>query len=102
MRIWRGRLPRSLGNEYEQFLTEKAVPNYSSVEGLREIYFSTRDTGDEAQFILVTIWDSIEAMTGFTGGDPYMAKYYPEDDEYLIEKTPYVEIYKIFYHKSKS
>jgi len=99
MRIWKGRVPRSLGDEYEKFLIERAVPDYSSVEGLEGIYFARSDTEEETRFILITLWNSMEAMTRFTGGDPYKAKYYPEDDKYLLEKTPNVEIYKIFYHK---
>ena len=37
------------------------------------------------------------AMRRFTGGDPRRAKYYPEDNQYLLEKEEHIEIYKIFY-----
>ncbi|MCE4617716.1 MAG: antibiotic biosynthesis monooxygenase [Desulfurococcales archaeon] len=52
---------------------------------------------NETHFLLITIWESIEAMKRFSGDDPWKAKYYPEDDKYLIEKEEQVQIYKIFY-----
>ncbi|MCE4616584.1 MAG: hypothetical protein F7C09_05945 [Aeropyrum sp.] len=48
-------------------------------------------------FLLITVWDSMEAMERLTGGDPWKAKYYPEDDYYLLEKEEHVQIYKIFH-----
>ena len=86
-----------MADDYERFLIERAVPDYKSVPGLRKVVFTRRDEGDVAHFLLITIWDSMEGMESFTGGDPYKAKYYPEDDQYLVEKEEHVEIYKIFY-----
>ncbi len=62
------------------------MPDYQSTSGLRKVIFARRDEGDLTHFLLITIWDSIEAMERFTGGDPYKAKYYPEDDKYLNRK----------------
>ncbi len=86
-----------MAHEYEEFLIEKAVPDYKSVPGLMKVIFSKRDEGDVTHFLLITVWDSIEAMRRFTGGDPWKAKYYPEDDQYLLEKEEQVQIYKIFH-----
>lgn len=76
---------------------ERAVPDYSSVEGLLKLYFTRRDEGDVAHFLLVTIWDSMDSMRKFAGNDPEVAKYYPEDDEFLLEKEERVQIYRVFY-----
>ncbi len=35
----------------------------------------------------------------FAGENPELAKYYPEDDEFLLEKEEYVQHYRIFYEK---
>ncbi len=43
LRIWHERVPRELGDEYEKFLVERAVPDYRSVPGLERIYFSRHD-----------------------------------------------------------
>lgn len=53
-------------------------------------------------FLLVTVWDSMEAIKKFAGENPELAKYYPEDDYYLIEKEKYCEHYRVFYeHQSE-
>ncbi len=97
MRLWHGRVPVEKANEYEKFLIERAVPDYSSVDGLLKIYFTRKDEGNIAHFLLVTIWDSIESIKKFAGENPEIAKYYPEDEDFLLEKEKYVQHYRIFY-----
>jgi len=69
VRIWHGVTPRDLANEYERFLVGRAVPDYKSVPGLRKVIFTRRDEGDIAHFLLITIWESLEAMKQFTKGE---------------------------------
>ena len=99
MRIWHGRVRRERADDYERFLIERAAPDYASVEGLLRLYFTRRDEGDVAHFLLVTVWDSMESMRRFAGDDPELAKYYPEDDEFLLEKEERVQIYRVFYER---
>ncbi len=87
------------GDAYERFLIERAVPDYSSVEGLIKLYFTRRDEENVTHFLLVTIWDSWESIKKFAGENPELAKYYPEDDDFLLEKEKYVQHYEIFYEK---
>ena len=54
--------------------------------GLQQTLFSRRDEGDIAHFLLVTIWDCMESVVAFAGEDAAKAKYYPEDDKFLLEK----------------
>lgn len=49
--------------------------------------------------LLVTVWDSMESMRRFAGDDPELAKYYPEDDEFLLEKEEQVLMYMVFYER---
>ncbi|QDA31707.1 antibiotic biosynthesis monooxygenase [Thermococcus indicus] len=97
MRLWHGRVPIEKADEYEKFLVERAVPDYGSVKGLLKLYFTRKDEGDVAHFLLVTIWDSMESIKRFAGENPEIAKYYPEDDDFLLEKEKYVQHYRIFY-----
>ena len=97
IRIWHGRVPLEKADDYEKFLLDRAVPDYSSAEGLKKMYFTRRDEGNVAHFLLITVWDSVESMKSFAGDDPEVAKYYPEDDQYLLEKEEKVTIYRVFY-----
>ncbi|WP_251950600.1 antibiotic biosynthesis monooxygenase [Thermococcus argininiproducens] len=97
MRLWHGKVPIEKADEYEKFLIERAVPDYNSVDGLLKLYFTRKDEDTVAHFLLVTIWDSMESIKKFAGENPEIAKYYPEDDEFLLEKEKYVSIYHVFY-----
>ena len=41
--------------------------------------------GDRAHFLTVTWWESREAIAAFAGEDIEIAKYYPEDQRFLLE-----------------
>lgn len=97
MRLWHGRVATDRADEYERFIVERAAPDYGSVAGLLNTYFQRRDEGGEAHFLLVTIWESMAAVRKFAGERPELAKYYPEDDDYLLEKEEHVQLYRVFH-----
>ncbi len=99
VRVWHGDTRRSVADEYEGFLVERTVPDYESMPGLRKVISTRRDKDDVTHFLLIAIWDSIEAMRCFTGGHPWRAKYHPEDDHYLLEKKNTYKYTKYFTHK---
>jgi heme-degrading monooxygenase HmoA len=97
MRLWHGEVAIEKADEYEKFMIDRAAPDYGSVEGLIKLYFQRKDEEKKAHFLLVTLWDSINSVKKFTGDNPELAKYYPEDDDFLLEKEKYVSMYKVFY-----
>lgn len=99
MRTWHGEVPLEKADEYQQFMVDKAAPDYSSVDGLLNIYFQRKDEATKAHFLLVTIWDSLDSIKKFAGEEPEIAKYYLEDDDFLLEKEKHSAIYDIFYQQ---
>jgi heme-degrading monooxygenase HmoA len=99
VRTWHGRTWREDADAYEKFTVERAVPDYSSVAGLKKLFFTRRDEGDVAHFLLITIWESMDAVKRFAGEDPAKAKYYPEDDRFLLEKEPNSLNHAVFYER---
>jgi heme-degrading monooxygenase HmoA len=97
LRTWHGRTRAEDAAAYEAFLRERAAPDYSSIPGLRKAVFTRRDEGDEAHFLLVTFWDDLEAVKAFAGADPAKAKYYPEDERYLLEKESVALHHVVFF-----
>jgi len=97
MRLWHGEVSAEKADDYESFMIERAAPDYGSVEGLLKLYFQRKDGNKTAHFLLVTLWDSIESVKNFAGDNPDIAKYYPEDDNFLLEKEKYVSMYEVFY-----
>jgi heme-degrading monooxygenase HmoA len=99
MRLWHGEVATDKADEYEKFMVERAAPDYSSVDGLLGLSFQRKNEETKAHFLLVTMWDSIESIRQFAGPEPDLAKYYPEDEGFLLEKEKYVSMYDVFYQK---
>jgi len=99
MRLWHGEVAIDKADEYEKFMIDKAAPDYASVAGLLKLYFQRRNENTIAHFLFVTIWDSLESIKKFAGAEPELAKYYPEDDNFLLEKEQYTSLYEVFYEK---
>ncbi|MEM1448207.1 MAG: antibiotic biosynthesis monooxygenase [Planctomycetota bacterium] len=78
-------------------MVQRAAPDYSSIPGLRHLYFTRRDEGDVSRFVLVTIWESIDAVHEFTGPNADRAKYYEEDERYLLELDETARNYRVFH-----
>ncbi len=97
--MWHGRVDSSNSAEYAEFMKQRAVPDYSSVEGLQKLLFLRNNEKDVAHFLLVTYWDSMESVKKFAGEQPEKAKYYPEDDQFLLEKEELSALYEVFYEQ---
>ncbi len=95
MRIWHGRVPTSKADAYRAFLNDRAIPDYKSVEGNRGVYILERREGAVTHFLTLTFWESWEAVRRFAGEDVEAAKYYPEDEEFLLEFEPRVVHYEV-------
>ena len=98
-RLWHGRTRLSDADAYAEFMKVRAAPDYSSVDGLERLYFLRRAEGDVAHFLLITLWDSMGSVKQFAGDEPEKAKYYPEDDDFLLEKEEVSALYEVFLEK---
>ena len=95
VRMWHGRVPIIKAKKYREFLVERALPDYRSVQGNISAQILERHEGEIAHFITMTMWENMEVIEGFTGKNVELAKYYPEDKEFLIEFEPHVVHYTV-------
>jgi heme-degrading monooxygenase HmoA len=95
-RIWHGKTPLSKYEEYTEFLKKKAIPDYQSVVGYMGLSFLRKIENQHGHFTLITYWDSIESIKEFARDDYEKAKYYPEDNDYLIEFEKHVQHFDVF------
>jgi hypothetical protein len=89
-RTWKGRVPAAKSAAYYEFLLRTGVRDYEATPGNRGVLMQRRIEGDEAHFVLTTLWDSVENIKKFAGEQYERAYYYAEDDEYLIERDTFV------------
>ncbi|MEM9075710.1 MAG: antibiotic biosynthesis monooxygenase [Bacteroidota bacterium] len=95
-RIWEGKTKVEHEKVYEQFMKERAVPDYSKTAGFVKLLFLKRSDEHFAYFTLVTFWKDLQVIENFAGKDYETAKYYPEDQNYLLEFPEKVIHYEVF------
>lgn len=94
-RLWHGVTAASKADDYFEYLKQTGIPDYQNTDGNRGVYVFRRVQDDQAHFLLVTLWDSLEAIRKFAGPEAEKAVYYPEDEEFLLEKEPSVVHYDV-------
>lgn len=95
-RIWHGRTDTAKADAYLDILQRTGIPDYKATPGNLGAYILRRQEGDVTHFITFTFWESMGAIKAFAGEDVEMAKYYPEDQDYLLEFEPTVTHYEVY------
>lgn len=96
-RIWQGRTRPGLGKKYMSYLEKTGLKQYKETDGCREVIVLTRSIGEVTEYVLITLWDNVEAVRRFTGFEPERAVYYPQDEYYFPKEqlTPYVHLFDV-------
>jgi heme-degrading monooxygenase HmoA len=93
-RIWRGAVRADDGDTYAAYIGETGLAEYARTPGNQGAWMLRRVVGDRTEFLTFTLWDSLDAVKAFAGEDYETAKYYPEDDRYLVERAATCEHYE--------
>ena len=83
-RTWKGAVRSEDGDEYAEYIRKTGIPGYTQTPGNLATLMLRRDVADRCEFLMFTLWDSIESVKAFAGRDPEKAIFYPEDDAFLI------------------
>jgi hypothetical protein len=92
-RVWRGRTTSKKADEYARYLYEHGIKPLEQkalgVQLLRE------DRATESEFVTISYWESVEAMSRFAGDDPRRIHHLERDPEFLIELPSKVQVLDI-------
>ena len=94
-RSWSGRTPADLADDYIEYLRRTGVTDLQATPGNKGVYVMRRFIGDEAEFTLISLWESMDVIKGFAGDDVERAVYYPEDERFLNEMASRVSHYEV-------
>lgn len=94
-RIWTGQTRAADADAYAGYLARTGFPDYRSTPGNRGLLALRRVEDDRATFTLVTMWDSMHAIRAFAGDDPKRAKYYEQDEDFLLSLPERVTHYDV-------
>lgn len=98
VRMWHGRVPTSKAQAYREFLNKRAIPDYQSVMGNISVHILERQEDEVTHFITMTLWKNMDVIKGFAGDEAELAKYYPEDKDFLLEFETRVVHYEVVGH----
>lgn len=94
-RIWHGMVPKDKADEYYTVLEKTGLKDYRNTKGILDVKVLRRDEGRRTHYLLITYWNSYESIRQFAGEEYEKARYYPEDEKYLLEFEPFVNHYQM-------
>ena len=95
-RIWRGWVATERAAAYVEYIKETGIAEYRQTPGNLGAQMLTRDLGDgRTEILTLSWWQSLDSIHGFAGADIGQAVFYPEDEEYLLDRETTVLHYDV-------
>lgn len=96
LRSWRGWIRQEDRDSYSGYLDETGLSEYRSTPGNLGAIAVFRDLPDgRCEVRTLSWWESRQHITAFAGNDIEDAVFYPEDDEYLIDRETFVQHFDV-------
>jgi len=94
-RSWDGITQAADSDEYADYVRRTGVTDLAATDGNVGVYLLRRREGGRTRFRVLSLWDSMEGIRRFAGDDPERARYYPEDQRFLLALEPRVEHFEV-------
>jgi heme-degrading monooxygenase HmoA len=94
-RIWHGATRADMAAAYLRLMRTVALPDYR-IAGSLGAFTLLRHEGDTAHFLMLTFWESEEAIAAFAGKRIEAARYYDFDADFLLEEEPTASHYQVY------
>jgi heme-degrading monooxygenase HmoA len=95
LREWRGEIRRALKDEYLAYVKATGLAAYLRTPGNLGASVAVRDLDPErSEIVTLSWWSDTEAIKAFAGEDYERARYYPEDDRFLLSRPEHVYHYQ--------
>jgi heme-degrading monooxygenase HmoA len=90
-------VPLEKADGYGKYLadSERGVRDYRRLPGNRGAWLLRRVQGDRVHFMLISLWESRQAIEGYAGPEIERARYFDYDLECLIDPEPVVTHYEV-------
>jgi heme-degrading monooxygenase HmoA len=95
VRLWHGRVPTAKADAYFGLMRRVAIADYRAIPGNLAAHALRREEGDITHVVMLTFWESLDAIRAFASEPVEAAKYYDFDSDYLLEQEPTVTHYEI-------
>lgn len=78
LRMWRARVTVENAEKYFEHATAKVFPGLRAIEGHQGAYLLCRPLDASVEIVVLTLWESMEAVRKFAGAEPEKAVVEPE------------------------
>jgi heme-degrading monooxygenase HmoA len=94
-RLWHGTTLNEVADEYLAYLLSSGVADYRATPGNLDVQILRRREDRITHFLIVSYWESLQAIEAFAGADLTLARYYPKDAQYLLTHEERVQHYEV-------
>ncbi len=94
-RHWRGWTETQNADAYEALLKNKVLPSLKDIDGYRGGYLLRSDGARQVEFVVINLFDSLEAVKRFAGPVYAIPVFEPEARELLSRIEPVAMHYEV-------
>jgi hypothetical protein len=94
-RHWRGWTKTADADAYERLLREIVLPELGKIAGYRGGYVLRKDGLEEAEFVVLNLFESLEAVKQFAGDEYEVPVFEPEAKRLLSRIEPMAVHYEV-------
>ena len=94
-RMWRGLALPEKADDYEKHLQTSVLPELRQIDGFEEVYLLRQNSAEGVEFIVLTLWESMEAIHKFAGENAEVAVVAPAAQPLFREYDPTVEHFEV-------
>jgi len=94
-RYWKGWTKTADADSYERLLKERVFPELGKIMGYCGGYILRRDSAHEAEFIVMNLFESLDALKQFAGEEYEIPVFEPEAKKLLSRVEPQAVHYEV-------
>ena len=94
-RVWRARATARSAPLYVAHFNDAVLPRLASLPGYRGAYLLEHRDDTNVEFVVQTLWDSMEAVKGFAGTNPDVAVVDEEARAVLVSFDTVVQHFEV-------
>jgi len=99
LREWRAEIRRDRRDEYVLYVSKTGLDGYRKTAGNLGASIAVRDLDDQrSEIVTLSFWETMASIEAFAGKPVDQARYYPEDDEFLLTRPEKVIHYDLAAH----
>jgi heme-degrading monooxygenase HmoA len=94
-RHWRGWTKLKDADTYEALLASKVLPELKRIAGYRGGYIFRSDGAEESEFVVLSLFDSLDAVRTFAGSNYHVPVFEPQAKALLSRFDPVANHYEV-------